>query len=167
MDPEPQPPQPDPDMPAGPQEDDDTPPTRPKKLKQLPQKGVDDFWKKFNTKYPGKVTTILPDNPYAKSKAAKTPSGVVEGQKAVKSYNEAAADCKRDVERIVRECRRINQKYRDPHFEIELDLKCGIRNCLNGLNRRSDNMNPKDVKRVSVRGCRLASPQDTETDGLE
>ena len=120
-----------------------------KKPTRNPQRSVDAFWEKFITKYPGKVSTILPDNPYARSKTAKTPNGRVQGQKAVKSYNEAAVECKRDVERIVRECRRVNQKYRDPHFEIEFDLKCGNRNCLVGLNRKNDGIQPKGVKRVS------------------
>src|SRR5436309_12542310 len=82
--------------------------------KHPPQESVKQFWDKFNTKYPGKVFTILPANPLVRKKASKTPKGAVQ-QRAAKSYEMARAECERDVQRIVRECRRVNQKYRDPH----------------------------------------------------
>ncbi|KKY27842.1 putative calpain-like protein [Phaeomoniella chlamydospora] len=91
----------------------------------------------------------VPHGPHAQYAASRTPAGVVQGQQAVKSYNEAYAECKRDVERTIRECRRVNQKYRDPHFDIELDLKLGNKNCLFGLNREDDSINPRGVKRVT------------------
>ena len=121
-----------------------------KRPRQAPQAAIAAFWDKFNTKYPGKVLTILPDNQHARKKAARTPHGAVKGQRAAKSYDEARAECMRDVERIIKECRRVNQKYRDPHFDIEWDLKSGRRNCLDGLNRCSEGMRPKGVKRVTV-----------------
>ena len=122
----------------------------PRKRNRLdhPQKGVDQFWKHFYAKTPGKVTSVLPNNPYAKSNVSKEPTGIVSAHQALKSYNEAAAECRRDVERIVRECRRINQRYRDPHFDIEIDLKTGMNNCIYGLDGGDDTLNPKGVKRV-------------------
>lgn len=37
------------------------------------------------------------------------------------------------------ECRRINQKYRDPHFDLDFDLRSGQRDCLESLsNDRCD-----------------------------
>jgi hypothetical protein len=110
---------------------------------------VKQFWDKFNTKYPGKVFKILPDNARERKKAAKTAKGAVQ-QRAAKSYEQARAECERDVQRIVRECRRVNQKYRDPHFDIEWDLKTSRRNCLNGLARELQGGSPKGVKRVTV-----------------
>jgi hypothetical protein len=101
-------------------------------------------------RFPGKVFTVLPDNPYARKKAAKTPHGTVSGQRAAKSYEEARAECEKDVNRIIRECRRLNQKYRDLHFDIEWDLKSGQRNCLDGLSTPGDSMKPKGVKRITV-----------------
>ncbi|KAK5230439.1 hypothetical protein LTR99_008256 [Exophiala xenobiotica] len=124
---------------------------RRKARRQTPQETVRQFWDKLNTKYPGKVFTVLPDNPYARKKAAKTPHGTVSGQRAAKSYEEARAECERDVERITKECRRLNQKYRDTHFDIEWDLKSGQRNCLDGLYAPGDSMKPKGVKRVTAR----------------
>jgi hypothetical protein len=120
-----------------------------KPSRQPPQESIKQFWDKFNTKYPGKVFTILPDNPHARKKAAKTPKGAVQ-QRAAKSYEEARAECERNVRRIVKECRRVNQKYRDPHFDIEWDLKSKRRNCLDGLARELQGGSPKGVKRVTV-----------------
>jgi hypothetical protein len=120
-----------------------------KPSRQPPQENVKQFWDKFNTKYPGKVFTILPDNPHARKKAAKTPKGAVQ-QRAAKSYEEARAECKRNVQRIVKECTRVNQKYRDPHFDIEWDLKSNRRNCLDGLAKELQSGSPKGVKRVTV-----------------
>ncbi|KIX05846.1 uncharacterized protein Z518_03819 [Rhinocladiella mackenziei CBS 650.93] len=122
---------------------------RRKPRQQAPQETVQQFWDKMNSKYPGKVFTVLPNNPYARKKAAKTPHGTVSGQRAAKSYEEARAECIRDVDRIIKECRRLNQKYRDLHFDIEWDLKSGQRNCLDGLSTPGDSMKPKGVKRVT------------------
>lgn len=118
--------------------------------KQTPQETVKQFWAQFNTKYPGKVFTVLPDNPYARSKAAQLPKGIVQGHDAVKSYEQARKECVRAVERIVRECKRVNQKYTDPHFDLEFDLKSGRRDYLNGLEGTNAEMRPKGVKRVTV-----------------
>ncbi|KAJ9642618.1 hypothetical protein H2204_002266 [Knufia peltigerae] len=127
------------------------PPAKPRRKirRQSPQETVRQFWDKLNTKYPGKVFTVLPDNPYAREKAARRTLGVVSGQRAAKSYEEARRECEHDVDRIIRECRRLNQKYRDPHFDIEWDLKSGQRNCLDGLSNPGDSMKPKGVKRVT------------------
>ena len=134
-----------------PQSAPDPPPKKVKK--QLPQKNIDELWEAFNTKYPGKVHSILPNNVYAETKAAKAPKGIVHGQKAGKSYDEAAAECRHAVEKIAKECRRVNMKYRDVHFDIESDLKRGIRDCLDGLVRGEStyDLTPKSCKRVTVR----------------
>ena len=127
-----------------------TPPPRAVK-KQVPQKTIDEFWKAFTTKFPGKVHTIIPKNAYAKSKAAHEPKGTVFGQTTLKSYDEARDECVATVEKIAKECRRVNMRYRDPHFDIEFDLKSGKRDCLYGLLPSDDAGQPKSVKRVHVR----------------
>ncbi|KAI2618279.1 cysteine proteinase [Hypomontagnella submonticulosa] len=127
---------------------------QPKKSKQqTPQEAIDDFWKKFTTKAPGKATTIIPHNEYVE-KAAKRSSKAV-GTNTQTSYEEAAAVCKAKVAKIVKECRRVNQKYRDPHFDLEVDLKWGSRDTLESLCNlkepsEDDNsaFKPKSVKRV-------------------
>jgi hypothetical protein len=120
--------------------------------RQTPQESVNRFWSKFYAKYPGKVFTVLPENPYAQNKIAKATKGVAQAQRAVRSYEQAREECIRDVKRIIRECRRVNQKYRDSHFDIEWDLKKGKRYCLVGLDKPEEDYNPKAVKRVTV-GC--------------
>ncbi|ETI28385.1 hypothetical protein G647_00834 [Cladophialophora carrionii CBS 160.54] len=129
------------------------PPPQPKMRRKIrrqpPQETVNQFWDRMAPRFPGKVFTVLPDNPYARKKAAKTPHGTVSGQRAAKSYEEARAECEKDVNRIIKECRRLNQKYRDLHFDIEWDLKSGQRNCLDGLSTPGDSMKPKGVKRIT------------------
>lgn len=118
---------------------------------QTPQQGVDEFWEVFSTKFPGKVSGILPENIYAKSKAANEPRGVVHGHAALKGYNETRAECKLAVEKIAKECRRVNMRYRDPHFDIEFDLKWNKDDCLEGLvPTGSEPFRPNSVKRVPV-----------------
>ncbi|KAJ5089923.1 Alpha/beta hydrolase fold-3 [Penicillium argentinense] len=116
---------------------------------QPPQESVRQFWEQFTTKYPGKVYTILPDNPYARTRAKRVPNGVIQGHEAVKSYEQARRECRKSVERIVKECERVNQKYTDPHFDIELDLKSGLRHYLDGLDKVNEEMRPRGVKRVT------------------
>ena len=99
------------------------------------------------------ASTILPKNVYAKKAGEKVPKGVIKGENAVASYEEAAKICKDKVEKIAKECRRVNQKYRDPHFDIEFDLKWGTSNCLTMLSGTSDGyadtaFRPGSVKRV-------------------
>ena len=94
--------------------------------------------------------SILPADVYAKTKASKNTKGVVNCQIAGKSYDQAAAECKHAVERIAKECRRVNHKYRDPHFDIEFDLKRHKRDCLDALGGVEDEANPKSVKRIPV-----------------
>ena len=126
-----------------------------KKMKnKTPQTSIDQFWGSFTSKFPGKPQRILPANVYAKTKAAKSPKGVVHGQAAIKSYEQASTECIAAVEKIAKECRRVNMKYRDPHFDIEFDLKSargGTRDCLDSLyGRNDDSAQPKSVKRVPV-----------------
>ncbi|OKL61226.1 hypothetical protein UA08_03481 [Talaromyces atroroseus] len=110
---------------------------------QAPQDTVKQFWNQFNTKYPGKVLTILPDNSYARSKASQQPNDAIQSSAAVKSYEQATRECELAVARIVKECERINQKYTDPHFDIEFDLKTGKRNCLDGLGEENVDLRPR------------------------
>ncbi|EFQ28405.1 calpain family cysteine protease [Colletotrichum graminicola M1.001] len=127
--------------------------SKPRKVKQQPpQEIVDDFWAKFTTKAPGKATTVIPQNAYAERVAKR--SATVIGIGTQTSYEEAATVCRAKVEKIVQECRRVNQRYRDPHYDIEFDLKFGRRDCLESLwNTKGRDppeplFHPKAVKRV-------------------
>ncbi|CAG8953395.1 hypothetical protein HYFRA_00010143 [Hymenoscyphus fraxineus] len=124
-----------------------------KKPKHLsPQEAIDEFWAKFDSKTPGRASTILPKNRLAKKVNEKEPEGEVESENAVSSYEEASKACKEKVAKIVKECKRINQKYRDQHFDIEFDLKWRTNDCLTTLNSSTDeetNFKPGSVKRVT------------------
>ncbi|EOO03455.1 putative calpain family cysteine protease protein [Phaeoacremonium minimum UCRPA7] len=111
-----------------------------KKTKQKnPQEKLDEFWNKFTTKAPGKATAIIPQNPYAEKAAKRASSRAFGGgQTTQASYEEAAAVCKAKVAKIIKECRRVNQRYRDPHFDLEFDLKLGRRDCLDSLDNERE-----------------------------
>ncbi|KAM4065897.1 calpain family cysteine protease [Hirsutella rhossiliensis] len=119
-----------------------------RKLQQLaPQTIVDDFWTKFTTKAPGKATTVLPQDQHADTTPSKTTQD---------SYDEAAVVCRAKVVQIIKECRRVNKKYRDPHFDLESDLKLGRRDCLQSLPNvkgvkapPGGGFNPRSAKRVT------------------
>lgn len=100
-----------------------------------------------------KATTVIPANNYTDIVAKKNKK--IEAKNTQASYEDAAAMCRAKVEKIVKECRRINKKYRDtPHFDIEADLKGGSRDCLQALSNLKDDdgcgndLQPQSVKRV-------------------
>lgn len=142
-----------------------------------PQKAIDQYWSSFTSKNPGKAYTILPDNFYAKRAAAHAGLSITSStlqtpaahfapdsslskdesstlaQNAVASYEEAREACIKKVEKIVKECTRVNAKYRDPHFDIEADFKRWLRwgnppDCLMGLADVNTELKPMSVKRV-------------------
>jgi hypothetical protein len=121
---------------------------------QSPQEAIDEFWLKFTTKTPGRATTVVPQNHLAERVARKHAKSKGVSTTTQSSYDDAAAMCRAKVEKIVKECRRINKKYRDPHFDLESDLKLGTRDCLQSLANIKDakppgsDFSPKSAKRV-------------------
>ncbi|KAK2806710.1 hypothetical protein FQN50_005704 [Emmonsiellopsis sp. PD_5] len=118
------------------------------KVKRAPQKIVDKFWDSFDSKHPGRVVRALPRRK-SKAKTAQPTTNIAHGEAVTESYNRAKAECEHAVNRIVKECLRMNQKYTDPHFDIEEDLKSGTRNCLDGILNSNFSMQPKGVRRVT------------------
>ncbi|KAK9417993.1 hypothetical protein SUNI508_08422 [Seiridium unicorne] len=102
----------------------------PKRGKKTAQEVLSDFWDKFHTKKPGKVTTIFPRSLYRAVLPPNYPAGARSSRNASESYDAAAKECREKVRRIVRECERTNEKFTDPDFDIEHDDND---NCLNGL----------------------------------
>ena len=106
-----------------------------------------EFRRVYSFKLSGCLTSVfsaikvLPKNDYSGQLGKKpaTKDGKVGGGKTAQaSFKEAAALCRAKVAKIVEECRRVNQKYRDPHFDLEFDLKTGRRDCLESLNNETD-----------------------------
>jgi Calpain family cysteine protease len=129
--------------------------TTSKKKRTKPQHAqttIDNFWSRFTAPNPAKPFIVLPDNAHA-VRAANSGSQIA-GKNAQASYAEARAACMAKVAKIVRECRRLNVKYRDPHFDIEDDFRKWTSNerpyanCLMGLNEIRTDMKPMSVKRV-------------------
>ncbi|KAK4248812.1 calpain-B [Corynascus novoguineensis] len=122
-----------------------------------PQRKVDEFWRKFTARTPGKATTLLPRNELAtrlakRSAAAQQDNGSTTSASRTRSttasYEEAAALCRAKVDQIVAECRRVNQKYRDPHFDLDFDLRSGVRDCLESLSNRHADYRIKRVGEI-------------------
>src|SRR2546423_11163622 len=86
---------------------------------KAPQQAIDDFWETFTSKKRGKALTILPDNYLARKAAETHPKGKITGKSATADYESAAAKCREKVAKTAKECRRVNQKYRDVHFDLE------------------------------------------------
>lgn len=88
---------------------------------------------------PHAATYIIPQTEQAEravrraSAKSKAPAKTTE-----QSYEAAADQCRRKVAQIVSECRRVNQRYRDPHFDLEFDLRLNHRNCLDSLDNVHD-----------------------------
>lgn len=122
-----------------------------KKENPHPQAKMTKFWDNFKPEYQGKVTRVLPERMADKNLSLAKLVGEL-AHRATNSYEHAKENCIRDVKRIIKECRDSNQKYTDPHFDIERDLKITrARDCLDGLViDQSDKEFPADVKRVTV-----------------
>lgn len=103
--------------------------------KKAPQEVLSEFWDKYHTKKPGKVTSIFPRSLYKDILPPLHPRGARSSRNAAESYEAAAKECRDRVKRIVRECHRTNAKFTDPDFDIERD---NFSNCLNGLVRDYD-----------------------------
>jgi hypothetical protein len=123
-----------------------------------PQNAVNNTWTRFSAKIFSKVTTVLPVSEYPH------PVSRSQGQSVATNFEEAAKACREKVRKIVEENTRVNQRYRDPHFDIDLDLKLEKLLCLGTLTQPAEPVIqnegngkmytnpylPKSVKRVHV-----------------
>ncbi|KAF7543000.1 hypothetical protein G7Z17_g11100 [Cylindrodendrum hubeiense] len=122
-----------------------------KRNKQTPQEIIDEFWSNRLTNFAA-ATTVIPANNYTDIVARKNKK--IETKTTQASYEDAVAMCRAKVDKIVKECRRINIKFRDQHFPLEADLKLGVRDCLQTLSNIKDDdgygndLRPESVKRV-------------------
>ncbi|KAI0201442.1 hypothetical protein F4808DRAFT_126945 [Astrocystis sublimbata] len=124
-----------------------------KKRKPPPQQSINRIWRRFATKKYTKALSVLPFDPVP---LPITPEGPNELFSA--GYERAREECSRRVKKIIQDCRRVNQRYRDPGFDLDWDLKFGRGNCLNYLGSGKFDMTntrfstttsvPKAVKRV-------------------
>ncbi|KAF2451090.1 cysteine proteinase [Karstenula rhodostoma CBS 690.94] len=121
-----------------------------------PQEELNEFWENLITKKPSKVTNIFPPSLYANLLPPQCEGGPSRGENAAESYETAARDCRARVRQIIRECHRTNEKFTDPEFDIESDLR--VKNCIEGLMSWFDDP-PPPKSRVSP--GRLGEALDT------
>jgi hypothetical protein len=134
--------------------------TKPKKKKKLPpQEAIDKIWSRFSSPKFSKATVVLPQ-PSSDSAKAATPSHPRPNNLLVsEDFERAVQECRKRVQKLIKECKRVNMRYRDPSFDIDWDLKWEKGDCLNGLVREKFEVNrhvfsnpnssvPKAVKRV-------------------
>ncbi|KAJ4387788.1 hypothetical protein N0V93_008390 [Gnomoniopsis smithogilvyi] len=104
-----------------------------------PQATINDFWSKFASKRPSKITSIFPRLLYASILPEHPdPRGFASARNAAESYEVAARECREKVAKIVRECYRTNEKFTDGDFDIESDFERSRKNCLYCLVDDSD-----------------------------
>lgn len=114
------------------------------------------------------ATSIIPQQNDFSDRAAKRASAKCLGpaKTTQQSYEDAAAQCRHKVAQIVRECRRVNQKYRDPHFDLEIDLKLNRRDCLDSLDNVKDDDRSDDYCRDPPLKDRFDLPPPSATSAL-
>ncbi|TAQ87718.1 hypothetical protein B7494_g3942 [Chlorociboria aeruginascens] len=134
-----------------------------KKKKPLPpQETIDKIWSQFSVSKFSKATVILPfatPNKISSRKPTDPPIPVPQNLLVSEDFERAVRECRAKVQKLVKECRRVNMRYRDPDFDIDWDLKWRKGHCLNGLVESKFELNgqgfgvptsmfPKAVKRV-------------------
>ncbi|QSZ29293.1 hypothetical protein DSL72_003806 [Monilinia vaccinii-corymbosi] len=108
-----------------------------KKIYVAPQDTIDKLWSRFCASEFSLATKVLPNAaPFARGTSAKTvivPPPGPQNQLVSEDFERAVQECRAKVTKLIRECRRVNMRYRDPSFDIDWDLKSEKGNCLNTL----------------------------------
>jgi hypothetical protein len=114
-------------------------PVKKKKVRDPPQIAIESFWGRFLAKEPSRATLIFPEALYNTLLPTHTsPDGTSSSCNAAESYEAAAQECRERVARIVKECKRTNEKFTDTEFDICEDFTHTTRNCLEGLKREKE-----------------------------
>ncbi|KAK4188609.1 putative calpain [Podospora australis] len=125
-----------------------------KKRKLPPQQSINRIWKRFSNKRFNKAVSVLPFDPVLPPTISERSNELLSA-----GYERAATECRRKVQKIIQECRRVNMRYRDPGWDLDWDLKMEKGHCLNSLGRTKYDLSmstmlnpsavvPKAVKRV-------------------
>ena len=83
-----------------------------KKKKLPPQQSINRIWKKFSKRRFNKALSVLPFDPVPPP-APDRPNELLSA-----GYERAVEECRRKVEKIIKECRRVNMRYRDPGWDL-------------------------------------------------
>ena len=149
---------------AGPPPYGGKPKSKKKKKALPPQETINKIWRRFSARKFSKATVLLPfaANEHSEDHPKKPhPPSIPERTNLLVSedFERAVQECRSRVKKLVKECKRVNMRYRDPDFDIDWDLKWEKGYCLNRLGgskfevdgraftRITSNV-PKAVKRV-------------------
>lgn len=90
-----------------------------KRKKRLhPQQSINKVWKKFSNRKFYTALSVLPFDSVAPRSGLDRPNELLS-----EGYERAAEECRRKVEKIVKECKRVNMRYRDPGWDLVSDSK--------------------------------------------
>jgi len=114
---------------------------KPKKKKkpQPPQEAINKIWQRFSVQKFSRATKILPfasttaQSSTDPSKLKPAPKPENENLLVSEDFERAVQECRMRVKKLIKECKRVNMRYRDPDFDIDWDLKWEKGYCLNGL----------------------------------
>ncbi|KAJ4248090.1 hypothetical protein NW762_012860 [Fusarium torreyae] len=120
--------------------------TQPEAAPLSPQGLVSRFWSDYHSKAPGKVISVLSPSLYESSVELEP---IPRSHEAL-SYEEAAQQCRSDLQFIVKECERTNNKFSDLDFDIDKDFSAHDDNCLLGIIRAGDDDEEHCTKPGSV-----------------
>lgn len=95
---------------------------------------------------PEKTPKGIPPKNKPADAAAALPHGTSKSVIATRGFEEAILTCKTNVEKIAKECRIANRKYRDSDFDLSWDG----RYCLDGLTVEKPHLSPASTLRVEV-----------------
>ncbi|GKU09197.1 unnamed protein product, partial [Fusarium langsethiae] len=128
---------------------------RHRKLSRSPQQVIDKIWKRFSSSRFEQALAVVPlcDQP-SQSMSEHTNEAFNTG------YERAVRECRGEIDCIIKECKMMNLKYRDPDWDLETDFEHRKGNCLNRLDWQKFDLNeepklsdeadaPKAVRRVS------------------
>ncbi|OPB39123.1 calpain-like protease [Trichoderma guizhouense] len=122
-----------------------------KRKKRLPpQQSINKVWKKFSNRKFHKALSVLPFDPVVAPR-----SGLDRPNELIsEGYEKAAEECRRKVQKIVKECKRVNMRYRDPGWDLDWDLKYEKGNTLNYIGT-----NKFEVSRSTLLGSKAVVPK--------
>lgn len=85
-----------------------------RKRRLPPQQTINRLWKRFSNRKFHKAVSVLPFDPVVAPR-----SGLDRPNELLsESYERAAEECRRKVQKIVQECKRVNMRYRDPGWDL-------------------------------------------------
>ena len=84
-----------------------------KKVKLPPQQTINRVWKRFSNKKFNRALAVLPFDPVLPPTISDRSNELLSA-----GYERAVEECRRKVQKIIQECRRVNMRYRDPGFDL-------------------------------------------------